>query len=97
MEGFHLLSCMCLQNLSLLSTDEQVRHVPTPSEVLQSGLSLQGGVCFHINVFIHYLLQALGYDSYLIAGTYSASKSQNNHVAVVVKGLDCCNSGNFFC
>lgn len=57
-------------------------------EILRDGLRLQGGVCFNLNVFAKLLLDALGYDTYLIGGIYTACGRPNNHVAVVVRGLD---------
>lgn len=81
--SFHHLA---FQNVSLLASKE--RKVPTVPEILRDGLRLQGGVCFNLNVFAKLLLDALGYDTYLIGGIYTACGRPNNHVAVVVRGLD---------
>ena len=76
----------CVQNISLMAKAE--RCVPDATGIIDSGLSMQGGICFDINTFINFLLNALGYTSHLIGGMYTATGLKNCHVAVVVKGLD---------
>ena len=76
----------------------EVPHVPTKEEIVKSGLALEGGVCYTLNAFMDLLLNALGYDSHLISGQYTASAENNRHVAIVVEGLDkTASNGKFFC
>lgn len=74
------------QNVYLLAKER--RYVPDAEEIIKSGLAMYGGLCFDINPFFNFLLNALGYTSHLIAGSYTASPMTNSHVGVVVKGLD---------
>ena len=62
--------------------------MPDEEEVLKSGLSLQGGVCYHMNVFMDMLLKALGYTTHFITGLLSPTNQHNSHIAIVVEGLD---------
>ena len=75
-----------LQNVYLLA--KKKLYVPEAEEIIQSGLAMYGGLCYDINPFFNFLLNALGYTSHLIGGQYTASPMTNCHVGVVVKGLD---------
>lgn len=47
-------------------------------------LSGKGGLCYTLNVFIKYLLDALGYDVSFVSG---AIKAPNNHILVIIANL----------
>ncbi|XP_071953979.1 arylamine N-acetyltransferase, pineal gland isozyme NAT-3-like [Antedon mediterranea] len=72
------------QNLTLLATKHEERHCPTLDEIQKDIYSTVGGLCFHHNVFMKYLLESLGYQVHFIACDI---RFPGNHVAVLVKEL----------
>ena len=74
------------QNITLLSQDEADRHLPTVEEIKTDIKSGKGGLCYTIGVFITHLLQALGYDAYLCAGSIMFFDT-GNHVICIVQNL----------
>lgn len=74
------------QNITLLIQDVADQHVPTVEEIKADLMGKKGGLCYTIGVFGTYLLQALGYDAYLCAGSITIFDS-NNHVICIVRNL----------
>ncbi|XP_076335734.1 uncharacterized protein LOC143238952 isoform X2 [Tachypleus tridentatus] len=72
------------QNISLLSLEPDHRHIPTWAEIKEAMMAKQGGTCYILNVFVKYLLQALGFDVY---HTASAFGFPNNHISTIVRNL----------
>ncbi|OQV16602.1 hypothetical protein BV898_09272 [Hypsibius exemplaris] len=54
-------------------TDQlHTRDLPTLEQVKHNGLNLKGGLCYELNVFLHWLLAALGFSvEFLMAKGYS--------------------------
>ncbi|XP_078693423.1 arylamine N-acetyltransferase, liver isozyme-like [Branchiostoma floridae x Branchiostoma belcheri] len=71
------------QNLTLFSMEEKDRAAPSPDQIKQDVLSGKGGLCLTQNVFFFYLLQALGYDVFLI----SCVSYRIKHVTVVARNV----------
>ncbi|KAI8504001.1 hypothetical protein Bbelb_180690 [Branchiostoma belcheri] len=71
------------QNLTLFSMETRDRAAPTPDQIKQDVLSGKGGLCLTQNVFFFYLLQALGYDVFLI----SCASHRIKHVTVVARNV----------
>lgn len=74
------------QNITLLCQPEAYRHVPTLKEINTAVMGGYGGLCYTIGVFMTHLLEALGYEVYLSAGSINSSSS-NNHVISIVQNL----------
>ena len=74
------------QNITLLIQDVADQHVPTLEEIKADLMGKKGGLCYTIGVFGTYLLQALGYDAYLCAGSIMVFDS-GNHVICIVRNL----------
>lgn len=72
------------QNLSFMSLKPEDRHKPTPEDIKQSVISGRGGLCYSLNTFMKFLLQALGYDVYFVI---SHIRIPNNHIVTVVQNL----------
>lgn len=73
------------QSLTLLSKDKNDRRVPTEEEIKLDGLSKRGGICFTLNLFMHALLEAVGYDVDFTLGF--AGDTEPAHSVVLVKNL----------
>ena len=54
------------QNLHLLGEPEAGRHVPTWEGSKDSVMRGYGGICYSFCLFMKYLLEALGYDVYIL-------------------------------
>ncbi|OQV14912.1 hypothetical protein BV898_10943 [Hypsibius exemplaris] len=52
--------------LAIINTPMKQRRVPTLEEIKQQGLTKQGGMCYEMNVFLHWLLLAMGYEVHLL-------------------------------
>ena len=63
------------QDLILISTPLKERRIPTIEQVKEDVLSGRGGLCYTLNTFMKYFLEALGYGAHHVAST-------------VVKGYD---------
>ena len=74
------------QNITLLVQDVADQHVPTAEEIKADLMNRKGGLCYTVGVFVTHLLQALGYDAYLCAGSIMVSDS-SNHVICIVENL----------
>ena len=74
------------QNITLLVQDVVDQHVPTMEEIKADLLGKKGGLCYAVGVFGTYLLQALGYDAYMCAGSIMIFDS-GNHVICIVRNL----------
>ncbi|XP_022254128.1 uncharacterized protein LOC111088400 [Limulus polyphemus] len=72
------------QNLFLLSMEPENRHLPTWIEIKESMMRKRGGLCYIINVFMKYLLQALGFNAYhATCSVYFP----NNHITTIIRDL----------
>ena len=59
-------------------------HRPTLEEIKKDVFAEKGGLCYTLNVFMKYLLEALEYDVSLLSGCV---KNKNNHVMIMVANL----------
>lgn len=75
------------QCVSLMAQTVEERHVPSLEEVVEAGLSLEGGICFTLNVFMGILLRTFGFHVQFLDGSYSASKDHHTHIVLLVKDL----------
>ena len=72
------------QNITLLCQSEADRHVPTWEESKVAMMGGRGGICYTVSVFMTYLLEALGYETYFPA---SGIFFPNNHITTIVQNL----------
>ena len=79
---FH--SVIPFQNINLLSLDEGHRRIPTWKEVKAAVMQGYGGLCYMGSVFLKQLLEALGYDAYLVSCSIFYP---DNHIATIVQHL----------
>ncbi|XP_047470218.1 uncharacterized protein LOC125025925 [Penaeus chinensis] len=75
------------QCLSLLAQPLEERHVPTPEEIVEAGMSLEGGLCFTLNNFMCLLLRALGFKADVLDGNFSLSCYPHTHIVVLLSDL----------
>lgn len=75
------------QCVSILAQTSVEKHVPTLEEVVEAGMSLEGGVCFTLNTFMCILLQTLHFNAHVVDGSYSAFGDTHNHVVVLLSDL----------
>ncbi|XP_063587547.1 uncharacterized protein LOC134764811 [Penaeus indicus] len=75
------------QCLSLLAQPLEERHVPTPEEIVEAGMSLEGGLCFTLNNFMCFLLRALGFKADVLDGNFSLSCHPHTHIVVLLSDL----------
>jgi len=62
------------------------RRVPTAKDIISAGLTGIGGACITQNGFLSLLLQALGFNSYLISGLFHGPRYMpDNHVICIVE------------
>lgn len=78
-------SSVPFQNITLLGQTEADRHKPILKEIKAAMMGGFGGLCYSIGVFMTSLLQALGYEAYLSAG--SIKNHPGNHIIVIVENL----------
>ncbi|XP_041348735.1 uncharacterized protein LOC121368177 [Gigantopelta aegis] len=84
--GFHMT--FPFQNSILMAEDPTKRHRPTMAEIKEDMLSKRGGMCYTQNVFLYYLLQAIGYNVYFCPATVSTSVTNPyNHIVCLVKNV----------
>jgi arylamine N-acetyltransferase len=74
------------QNITLLVQDVADQHVPTMEEIKADLTGKKGGLCYAKGMFGNHLLQALGYDTYMCAGSIKFFDS-SNHVICIVRNL----------
>ena len=70
------------QSLTLVAEPFSDRHKPTLTEVVTEVLSGRGGLCYTLNIFMKFLLEALDYDVYLVNSTVNLTKP-NDHVITI--------------
>ena len=75
------------QNITLLAQDVADQHIPTMEEVKADLMVKRGGLCYAVGVFATHLLQALGYDAYMSAGSITPNFDSSNHVVCIVRNL----------
>ena len=68
------------QGLTLMAQPFPKRHKPTLSEIITGVRSGRGGLCYILNTFMKFLLQALGYNVYHIIGTVT---KPNDHIITI--------------
>lgn len=87
------LQTIPFQNLTLLSQNKQDRHVPTEEEIKLEVVNKRGGLCFTLNIFMHSILEAVGYDVDLtLACVVDQELAIGDHVIVLVKNMTADNS-----
>ena len=57
---------------------------PSPEEIKRDALAGKGGLCYTINVFMKWLLEALGYDVYCVCGKVGDGVG---HLAIIVNNV----------
>lgn len=55
----------------MLATQPEVRIPPQQNDIISVGLAGFGGICYHQNAWFVILLQALGFEAYIAAGSYA--------------------------
>ena len=65
------------QSLTLVAEQFSDRHKPTLTEVVTEVRSGRGGLCYTLNIFMKYLLEALDYDVYLVNSTVTGHVGNN--------------------
>nr|XP_027231332.1 uncharacterized protein LOC113822980 [Penaeus vannamei]XP_027231333.1 uncharacterized protein LOC113822980 [Penaeus vannamei] len=75
------------QCLSLLAQPLEERHVPTQEEIVEAGMSMEGGLCFTLNTFMYLLLRALGFKVDVLDGSFSLSCHPHTHMVVLLRDL----------
>ena len=69
------------QDLTLISTPPKERRMPTIEQIKEDVLSGRGGLCYALNTFMKYFLEALGYAAHHVASSVSV---RNDHIMTVV-------------
>lgn len=72
------------QSLSLIAVDPHLRRKPRLEEIKQEVMSKRGGLCYSLNTFMKFLLEALGYTVYFVNSSILAP---DNHIITVVCNL----------
>jgi len=75
------------QSISLCSLPPEKRRRPTVAEVKEAVLSKTGGLCYTLNVFLFYLLRALGYEAFLNKSKVLTGRVSDNHILVLVDNV----------
>lgn len=75
------------QCVTMMALAVEERHIPTLEEIVEAGLSMEGGVCLTLNVFFCLLLRALGLKVDLLDGNYSAHGDDHSHVILLLSDL----------
>ncbi len=75
------------QSLSLIAESPHLRRRPTLEEIKRDVMCRRGGLCYVLNTFMKFLLQALGYDVYFVASCVILPVE--NHIITVVCNLKC--------
>ncbi|XP_071516020.1 uncharacterized protein [Panulirus ornatus] len=75
------------QSVSMIAVPEEERHIPSLEEVVEAGLSLEGGVCFTLNTFMCIVLRALGFHAHVLDGSHKNSPGSHTHVVVLLQDL----------
>ncbi|XP_047469920.1 uncharacterized protein LOC125025765 isoform X2 [Penaeus chinensis] len=75
------------QCVTMMGLAVEDRHIPTLEEIVEAGLSMEGGVCLTLNVFFCLLLRALGLKVDLLDGNYSAHGDDHSHVILLLSDL----------
>ena len=78
--AFHLN--VPFQSITLMSKPTHLRDKPTLEEIKEDVISKRGGLCYTLNSFMKYLLEALGYKAYHIA---CHIVRENDHILTVVE------------
>lgn len=62
------------------------RKFPDKKDIIEAGLNGVGGNCIFQNGFLALLLQSLGFDAFIVAGTYQGPGFlPDNHVICIVR------------
>lgn len=76
---FKILSKIPFQNFEMI--ERGFGHIPTEEDIKEDMLSLNGGTCATMNIFIATVLYELGFDVSLINGTMM---KKNDHIAILL-------------
>ena len=79
-------STIPFQNITLLSTPVEERHVPTWNDIKESVMGGYGGLCYTVSGFMKVLLTSLGYDAHFASAAFFFGYP-DNHVTVIVNNL----------
>ncbi len=72
------------QSLSLIAVNPLSRRRPTFDETKQAVTTTRGGLCYSLNTFMKFLLEALGYEVYFVCSSIVES---DNHIVTIVCNL----------
>lgn len=68
------------------SINAEDRKFPDEKEIIEFGLNGVGGNCIIQNGFLMLLLNAIGFDAFIVAGTFKGEGSMpDNHVICIVR------------
>ena len=82
--AFHLN--VPFQSITLMSKPTHLRNKPTLEEIKEDVMSKRGGLCYTLNSFMKYLLEALGYKAYHVTSHINAPNAPDtSHLATVVE------------
>lgn len=79
------LARLPFQNVTLLSSSPEQRHVPTWKEIRANIMQGRGGLCYTMSVYMKFLLDALEYKTCFLA--CSMRGFPDNHIATAVFDL----------
>lgn len=75
-----------LKNISMSAVTEEERKFPDVEDIIKAGLNGEGGNCIFQNGFLMVLLKSLGFDAFIVAGTFQGEGYlPNNHVLCIVR------------
>jgi len=72
----------------MAAVDFDSRKQPTVDDIIEKGLTGNGGCCIQLNFFTMLVLKALGLEAFAIQGTHFGAPVEGTHCMVVVK-LSC--------
>ncbi len=73
------------QSLSLIAESPHLRRRPTLEEIKRDVMCRKGGLCYGLNAFMKFLLEALEYDVYFVIADIAAPE---NHMITIVRNLN---------
>lgn len=67
------------------AVNDEERKFPDEKDIIEAGLNGVGGNCIFQNGFLMLLLKSLGFDAFIVAGTFHGGFSPDNHVICIVR------------
>lgn len=69
----------------MAAEEEEYRRFPSEQDIIDIGLSGQGGCCIHKNYFTMLVLKAVGMDSFVVRGDHYRAPVAGTHCIAMVK------------